>query len=85
MAVDLNTVAEDMFKIVEADHGSKKHKPGDLFKKMMDKYKDEGLSKKDCKSAIRILIDSERLVYTYYNGTFVELHGVEGAAKALED
>ena len=43
MAVDLNTVAEDMFKIVEADHGSKKHKPGDLFKKMMDKYKDEDI------------------------------------------
>ncbi len=84
MAVDLNNVAEDMFKMVEEVKGSKKLKPGDLFKAMMEKYKDDGLSKKECKSAIRILIDVERLVYTYFNGTFVEIPGVEGAAKPLE-
>lgn len=85
MSVDLKQVAEDMFKMVEKDHGSKKYKPSDLFKAMMANYESEGLSKKDCKQAIRILIDSERLNYTYFNGTFVEIPGVEGAAMAAED
>ncbi len=83
MVADLNQVAEDMFKMVEEVHGVKKYKPGDLFKAMMKKH--EGLSKKECKNAIRILIDSERLVYTYFNGSWVELPGVEGAARAAEE
>ncbi len=82
MSADLNQVAEDMFKMVEKDRGSKKYKPGDLFKAMMINYESEGLSKKECKNAIRILIDSERLNYTYFNGTFVEIPGIEGAAMA---
>jgi pyruvoyl-dependent arginine decarboxylase (PvlArgDC) len=85
MAVDLNQVAEDMFKMVEEVHGVKKYKPGDVLKAMVKKYKDEGLTKKDAKAAIRILIDSERLVYTYFNGSWIELPGVEGAAKAAEE
>ena len=44
---------------------------------MIDQH---GISKKEAKSAIRILIDAERLVYTYFNGTFVEIPGIEGAA-----
>lgn len=84
MAVDLNQVAEDMYKMV-AEVGVKKYKPGDVFKAMVKKYEAEGLTKKDCKSAMRILIDSERLVYTYFNGSWVELPGVEGAAMAAED
>lgn len=85
MGQDLDVVAEDMFKMVEESKGSKKYKPSDLFKAMVEKYKSEGLSKKECKEAIRKLIDSERLVYTYFNGTFVEIPGIEGAARAAED
>ena len=85
MAVDLNQVADDMFKMVEEVAGIKKYKPSDVFKEMVKKYKDEGLTKKDCKAAMRILIDSERLVYTYFNGSWVELPGQEGAAKAADD
>ncbi len=84
MSVDLKQVAEDMFKMVEKDQGSKKYKPGDLFKAMIKNYESDGLSKKDCKNAIRILIDGERLNYTYFNGTFVEIPGIEGAAMAAE-
>ncbi len=85
MAVDLNQVAEDMFKMVEEVAGVKKYKPGDVLKAMIKKYKDEGLTKRDAKAAIRILIDSERLVYTYFNGSWVELPGIEGAAMAAEE
>jgi len=82
MAVDLNQVAEEMYQMVAEVHGVKKYKPSDVFKAMVKKHGDEGLTKKDCKSAMRILIDSERLVYTYFNGSWVELPGEEGAAKA---
>jgi hypothetical protein len=84
MSQDLNVVADEMFKMVQDAKGDKKYKPSDLFKAMIEKFKSEGLTKKDCKSAIRILIDSERLVYTYFNGTFVEIPGIEGAAMAAE-
>ncbi len=85
MAVDINQVADEMFKMVEEVHGTKKYKPGDVFKAMVKKYKDEGFTKKDAKAAMRILIDSERLVYTYFNGSWVELPGQEGAAMAADD
>ncbi|MBU2512352.1 hypothetical protein KJ966_13530 [bacterium] len=84
MAMDLNTVSDEMFKMVANDQGAKKYKPGDLFDAMLKKYKSEGLSKKDCKSAIRKLIDEEKLVYTYYGGTFVEVPHIEGSAMAAE-
>ena len=80
MAIDLNVVAEEMYQMVEKDTGVKKYKPADLFKAMMKKHESEGLSKKDCKAAVRILIDSEKLIYTYYNGSFVELPHADGAA-----
>ncbi len=85
MAVDLAQVADDMFQMVAEVQGVKKYKPGDVLKAMAKKYKDEGITKKDCKAALRTLIDSERLVYTYFNGSWVELPGVEGAAMAAED
>jgi len=85
MAVDLNQVADDMYQMVAEVHGVKKYKPSDVFKAMVKKYESEGLTKKDCKSAMRILIDSERLVYTYFNGSWVELPGEEGAAKAANE
>jgi len=73
MAVDLNAVGEDMYQMVVEAQGVKKLKPGDLFKAMVKKYGDEGLTKKDCKAVIRPLIDNERLIYTYTNGSWVEL------------
>jgi len=82
MAMDNEILADEMFKMVEEVHGVKKYKPGDIFKAMVKKYKDDGVDKKQCKAAIRILIDSERLVYTYFNGSWVELPGIEGAAMA---
>mgnify|MGYP001552333365 CR=1 FL=1 len=85
MAVDLNQVAEEMYQMVAEVHGVKKYKPSDVFKAMVKKYKDDGLDKKQCKAAMRILIDSERLVYTYFNGSWVELPGEEGAAKAANE
>jgi len=85
MAVDIQTLADDMYNMVAEVHGVKKYKPGDVFKSMVKKYKDEGVTKKDCKAAMKTLIDSEKLVYTYFNGSWVELPGIEGAAMAAEE
>ncbi len=85
MAQDLKVVAEEMYKMVLEAQGDKKYKPSDLFKAMVKKYEADGISKKDCKSAIRMLIDEERLVYTYFNGSFVEIPGIEGAAMAATE
>lgn len=81
MAADLNAVAEDMFKMVEEVQGKKKLKPADLFKAMVEKH---GISKKEAKGALRILIDGERVVYTYVNGSWVELPGGDAAARSME-
>ncbi len=85
MAVDLNQVADDMFEMVKAVAGDKKYKPGDLLKAMVKKYGDEGLTKKQAKEALRIQIDSEKLIYTYINGSFVELPHIDGAAMAANE
>ena len=82
MAIDTETLANEMFEVVKEGAGKKRYKPGDLTKKMLAKYEAEGVDKKDCKAAIRILVDAERLVYTYFNGTWLELPHEEGSAKA---
>ncbi len=82
MSVDTKTISDAMFQMVEEVAGTKKYKPGDLTKAMVKKFADDGVNKKDCKAAIRELVDNERLVYSYFNGTFLEIPHVEGAAKS---
>lgn len=79
MSIDINEVSEAMFAMVKDAEGKKRYKPGDLIKSMIKQY--EGLDKKQGKEAIRTLVDGERLVYTYFNGTFLEIPHEEGSAK----
>lgn len=81
MAVSVETVAEAMFDMVKASEGKKRYKPGDVTKEMMKKFADDGIDRGTCKEAIKILVDSERLVYSYFGGSFLEIPRVEGAAK----
>ncbi len=72
-------IADEMFNMVkEATEMGKKLKPMDLTKAMVKKYDD--VDKKATKAAIKELVDSGRLVYTYFGGTFLELPHREGAA-----
>jgi len=73
-------VAEAMYKMVADAQGRKKLKPGDLTKAVIEQFGEERCDKPLCKKAIRTLIDSERCVYTYFGGSFVELPHKEGAA-----
>jgi len=70
-------IADAMFEVVNDGAGSKKYKPGDLTKMMKEKL---GAEKKDCKAAIKELVNSGRLVYTYFGGSFLEIPHKEGAA-----
>ncbi len=72
-------LAEEMFTMVkEATELGKKLKPMDLTKTMVKTHDD--VDKKMTKGAIKVLVDSGRLVYTYFGGTYLELPHKEGAA-----
>ena len=72
-------VAEAMYAMVKEAAGVKKLKPTDLTKTMIEHFGAERCPKELCKAALRKLMDSERCVYTYYGGTYVELPSPEGA------
>lgn len=70
--VTVEQLADDMYNMVKKAEGKKKYKPNDLIKEVITKYGDK-VSKKDGKEAIKLLMDSERCVYSYAGGSFVEL------------
>ncbi|MGC9292076.1 MAG: hypothetical protein ACP5EP_05045 [Acidobacteriaceae bacterium] len=80
MSVPVETIAEEMFKMVTEYQGKKNLKALDLTKAMIAKYGEAECSKDDCKHAIRQLMDSGRCVYSYFGGSFITLPHKEGAA-----
>jgi hypothetical protein len=80
MAKTVEEIAEAMFKMVSDAQGLKKLKPMDLTKAMVQLFEADGVDKKLCKQAIKILIDSGRCVYTYFGGSYIELPHKESAA-----
>ena len=77
--VSIETIAEEMYKMVEECTGKKNLKAGDLTKAMIAKYGEEDCSKADCKAAIRTLMDSGRCVYAYLGGSYIQLPPKEGS------
>ena len=78
-SISFEALAEDMYQMVAEAAGKKNLKTGDLSKAMIAKY-GGACTKQDCKQALRLLIDSERCVYSYFGGSYVELPHKEGAA-----
>jgi hypothetical protein len=76
----IETLAEDMYQLVAECAGKKNLKAGDLTKAMIARHGAESCTRDDCKQALRLLIDSERCVYSYFGGSYVELPHKEGAA-----
>lgn len=79
--VTVEQIADAMFKMVKDAMGQKKLKPMDLQKAMIEYFGPDKCNKKLCKSAIKELVESERCVYTYFGGSFIEIPHEEGAAK----
>jgi hypothetical protein len=80
MAKTVEEIADAMFKLVEEAQGIKKLKPMDLIKTVIQMFGEDEVDKKLGKDAIKILINSERCVYTYFGGSYIELPHKEGAA-----
>jgi hypothetical protein len=76
--VSIETLADEMYKMVAEYAGKKNLKAGDLTKAMIAKYGEEGCSKDDCKKAIRQLMDSGRCIYSYFGGSYIQLPPKEG-------
>ncbi len=71
--ITVEMVAEEMFQLATECMGKKNLKAGDLTKHCMAKFGEESCSKDMCKQAIRQLIDSERCVYSYMGGSYIQL------------
>jgi hypothetical protein len=80
MPVAIEALADDMFQLIAETLGKKNLKAGDLTKAMIAKHGEANCTKDDCKQAIRLLIDSERCVYSYFGGSYITLPHKEGAA-----
>ena len=78
-AVPVETLAEEMYKLVAECAGKKNLKAGDLIKEMIARHGESSCSKDECKKAIRILIDSGRCIYSYLGGSYIQLPPKEGA------
>jgi hypothetical protein len=71
------TVAEAMYNLVKEYSGKKKLKPMDLTKAMREKFGD-ACDKKICKDALKMIIESGKVVYTYFGASYVEIPRAEG-------
>jgi hypothetical protein len=78
MEMNAEQLAEDIFKLVQQNAGIKKFKAMDLQKAMMELHPG-AVDKQMVKDAIRINVDSGRLVYTYFGGSFIEIPHEEAA------
>jgi hypothetical protein len=79
MAVTAQQVSDAMYEVVKEYQGKKQFKAGDLTKAMIQKFGEGECDKALCKAAIRLLMESERCVYTYFGGSYIELPHKEGA------
>ncbi len=73
-------VAELMFKLISDSAGIKKWKATDLHKACVEVFGDDYNKRKEGKEAIKELVNSGKLVYTYFGGSFIEIPRIEGAA-----
>ncbi len=78
--VPAEKVAEEMYAMIAECAGKRNLKPGDVIKAMVAKYGEAACSRDTCKQAIRILIESERCVYSYLGGSYIQLPPKQDAA-----
>ncbi len=61
---------QKIYALVEKSVGKKKLKSSDIQKTISA---EAGISRDEVKDALRDLIDSGKLIYTYFGGSFVEI------------
>lgn len=78
--VPMNELTEAMYKWIKDTMGMKKWKATDLQKAAIEMFGEDRVDKKLCKEAIKELVNSGQLVYTYFGGSYLEVPHREGAA-----
>ncbi len=68
--VSTDELVEAMYKMVAETAGQRKLRPTDVTRAMIERF---GCSRDACKEALRKLTESERCVYTFYDGSYIEL------------
>lgn len=66
----IEEIQNAIYDLVKEYEGKKKFKPQELSKEIESQY---GVSREECKEALKELINSERCVYSYFGGTFIEI------------
>jgi hypothetical protein len=66
-------VEDKIVGLVKEYAGKKRFKPIDIVKEMEKEFASEGLTKDDIKSALKEIMDEEKLVYGYAGGSFLTL------------
>jgi len=74
--MDAVELQNKIYALVEKSMGKKKLKAGDINKAM----EAEGATREEIKAAVRELIDSAKLVYSYYGGSYIEIPHIESSA-----
>jgi len=69
-AMEKEEVKKKIYELVEKSVGKKKLKSSDIQKTISA---DCGVTRDEVKDALRDLVDSEQLIYTYFGGSFVEI------------
>jgi len=75
--VTIDELANAIYQMVKESVGSRRLRPTELTKAMIERFGADRCSRDTCKEALRKLIDSGQCVYTFYSGSFVELPSQE--------
>lgn len=75
--VTIEELVEAMYRMVQESTGSRRLRPTDLTRAMIERFSAERCSRHACKEAMRRLTESGRCVYTFYDGSYVELPSEE--------
>jgi hypothetical protein len=75
--VTIEELAEAMFNLVRESAGSRRLRPTEVTKAMVERFGADRCSRDACKEAMKRLTESGRLVYTFYDGSYVELPSEE--------
>ena len=76
----VDEVADAMIGLIKDAQGLKKLKPTDLQKSMAELFGDE-FDKKLGKEAIKQLVNSGKVVYTYFGGSYLEIPPEDGVER----
>jgi hypothetical protein len=75
--VAIDELADAIYQMVKESVGSRRLRPTELTKAMIERFGAERCNRDACKEALRKLIDSGQCIYTFYSGSFVELPSQE--------